>query len=170
MSGNVFAASSAFTGSGSQFGSTDVERPRALLLAHAWLMILAWSVFAPFGVITARFLKNKLGDKWFPIHKIFLGAGTMVFSIVALILVVVRMVDADATHFDPSRYATGVGGAHVIMGIIIIALMLFQIVGGVLIDKWFDPARTKVPVSDMIHWWLGRTLLLAGIHTFSPAF
>jgi hypothetical protein len=38
-----------------------------------------------------------------------------------------------------------------------------QGIGGFVIDKYFDPARTEVPISDKVHWWLGRTLLLAGI-------
>lgn len=83
-------------------------------------------------------------------------------SLVGFSVVIVRMQESGSDHFSPSNYVSGVGGAHVIIGIIIVILTILQVIGGILIDKWFDPNRTEVPFSDKLHWWLGRILLLTG--------
>jgi protein-S-isoprenylcysteine O-methyltransferase Ste14 len=42
-------------------------------------------------------------------------------------------------------------------------ILSLQLIGGVVIDKLFDPSRTKTPLTDKLHWWGGRLSVLGGI-------
>jgi hypothetical protein len=49
------------------------------------------------------------------------------------------------------------------LGLIVWILALMQSVLGVFINKWFDPLRSTTPLSDKLHWWLGRSLIVGAI-------
>ena len=55
-----------------------------------------------------------------------------------------------STHFDPSNYSSVIGDIHVIAGLIILIMMVLQIIGGIVIDRMYDPARTSIPILDKV--------------------
>jgi len=157
-SGNLLASSAAFTGQSSAFNEkSSLFSSETMVKIHGWTMIVAWLILAPVAIASARFFKGLLGDKWFKIHWILLGAA-MVLTIVGFSFIVARVNRSGQSHFSPSNYNTAVGGIHVIAGLIIFILTVIQVVSGYLIDKWFNPSRKSIPISDKFHWWLGRSL------------
>jgi hypothetical protein len=71
--------------------------------------------------------------------------------------------DGPDDHFSPSTYKDSVGGAHIIVGLIVMIVLVLQLVSGFVIDKMFDPKRVKTPFMDKLHWWAGRFVVLGGI-------
>ncbi|KAI8812800.1 hypothetical protein BJ742DRAFT_767925 [Cladochytrium replicatum] len=135
-----------------------------LLVAHGWLMALAWGVFAPSAVIVARYFKPKLGVWWFRIHYILFTL-VVLFTFIALGLIYVYTESSGGEQFsvsDPLK------GTHVVLGMLLICAAPLQAVLGIVIDKLFDPARSAIPIRDKIHWWVGRSALLLGFAVVVP--
>lgn len=139
------------SGSNQAFVSSSPEVYKQVLLAHGILFFIAWGL-APFaGIFIARYLKNRLGPVWFTLHQgLFVGV-TGLLSVISFILIVLYKRPA---HFDST---------HTIIGLVVVIALIAQIALGYLINALFDPLRKSVPISDKIHWWLGRSLFVLGI-------
>ncbi|RKP03056.1 hypothetical protein CXG81DRAFT_17318 [Caulochytrium protostelioides] len=136
----------------------DTAASRALVRAHGVLMVLAWLVAGPLGILVARFFKKKLGIWWFRIHAGLMVVGALCGTIVGFILVYVAVNKGHGNHMS-----TKVQGLHGIFGILVLVLTVIQTILGVVIDKLFDFRRKKVPWHDVLHWWLGRCIVVIGI-------
>ncbi|KAI9172972.1 hypothetical protein H9P43_007103 [Blastocladiella emersonii ATCC 22665] len=125
------------------------ELRHTAVLVHGILMAVAWSVISFTAIFFARFMKGKLPSKWFPIHRaLFLLA--IVMTIVAFGLVV-------GTNSSGDHFTT----THGLIGFLVFIASLLQLILGFVIDKLFDPARTKVPFHDKLHWIAGYFLAVA---------
>ena len=125
---------------------------------HGILFFVGWAVVAPIATFIARFLKAKLGHKWYFLHRGLMGGVLSVLVIIAFALGVAAVSQRQSPHFD---------GGHQILGLLIFILIWFQAVLGAIINRLWRPERTKVPIHDKVHWWLGRILILAGTNTLS---
>ncbi|KAJ0874374.1 putative DOMON domain, cytochrome b561/ferric reductase transmembrane [Helianthus annuus] len=51
------------------YGSAEVKEDlRPVLAVHGFMMLLAWGMFLPCGILAARYMKHVAGDVWFKIH------------------------------------------------------------------------------------------------------
>ncbi|KAI9218776.1 hypothetical protein BC828DRAFT_407290, partial [Blastocladiella britannica] len=101
-------------------------------------------------IFTARFLKTRIPQQWFSIHRaLFLGV--LVLTIAGFVTAFLY-VDGGA-HFD---------SLHAIIGLAMLSATVLQVVLGFVIDKMFDPTRNTAPIRDKAHWALGYFLLVAG--------
>ncbi|KAI9222027.1 hypothetical protein BC828DRAFT_379482 [Blastocladiella britannica] len=131
---------------GTSSGSSSF-RPTAILL-HGLFMAISWSFLSLTSSFVARYLKQRLGAKWFPIHRV---AAMAIFALtIAGFLLIYLTTDGD--HFD---------SLHAIIGLLVFIGMFVQIALGVYIHKSFDPARKEVPVHDKAHWVFGYVLVAA---------
>jgi hypothetical protein len=85
--------------------------------AHIALMLVAWNLLPLPIVMLARFFKP-IGHVWFVLHR-GMAIGVVALSIVALTLAVLH-------HELGQRIATHFQSAHAIVGIIVVALSIFQ--------------------------------------------
>ncbi|KAJ3385622.1 hypothetical protein HDU84_002105 [Entophlyctis sp. JEL0112] len=65
---------------------------------------------------------------------------------------------AEGDHFDVAA-----NGAHVAIGPVVLALMIFQMTTGYIINHLYVPTRTAVPWWDQAHHWTGRILFLLAL-------
>lgn len=49
------------------------------------------------------------------------------------------------------------------IGLALLILCSFQVVGGFVIDRLFNPNRTSIPWWDKAHWWMGRLTVVAAL-------
>ncbi|KAJ3078940.1 hypothetical protein HDU99_000304 [Rhizoclosmatium hyalinum] len=121
----------------------------AMIKAHGSLMFLAWGVFAPSGIVCARYYKfTEHGAKrWFPLHMFFFVSCFV--CTVASFVIVYKATGED--HFDYSQ-----NGLHVVLGLAVVVLVFKQLASGFIINKLFNPSRTAVPWWDQLHHWIGR--------------
>ena len=99
-----------------------------LLSWHARLMVLGWAVLVPLGILIARYFKitprqdwpNELDNRfWWRSHLVLQGLG------LALTLVALLFILNAPRHADQS-------GPHLLFGWSIVAIGLFQLLGGLL--------------------------------------
>jgi hypothetical protein len=76
------------------------------------MMLLAWLMFAPFGILVSRFFKEEWPTRWFNAHR---GLQS-----VALILTIVAAAIELHKHGVPSK-------PHAIIGVIILAMICAQV-------------------------------------------
>lgn len=117
-------------------------------LSHGVILFFGWNLFPFLGILAAGPLRPKLGALWFKIHVSLLG---FISPLVVVVGVALAIVGKSSNHF---------GTIHEILGLIVIIITLIQIILGVVIDKLWNPQRTKVPWYDQLHWHLGRLLFL----------
>lgn len=133
--------------SDSEVGESNVR------VVHGVLMFLAWGLLAPAAIFIARHTKSALGIWWFRSH-VGLFLVTLIFMIIAFSLILV-----DGGTVD--------GSVHGIFGVIVFSLALAQACLGVVIHFNYRPDRAQVPLIDKIHWWVGRSLLVAALVTMA---
>lgn len=143
--------------------STVVSTPgENLRIAHGSLMAIAFGIFMVFGVVVAVAVpKNQAW--WFPAHWASQGFASLLV-IISFIIILVYYSQGGIAHFT---LATPTQGAHGIIGIIVISLVVFQVILGVVADrvwqaeykKTHEYPSTKV-FPDVFHWWTGRGILL----------
>jgi hypothetical protein len=120
-------------------------------LVHGIMMLLAWLALATPSMFIARFLKD-LGRPWYVLHRGMLSA-VLLLTVVAFAIITAERVINGANYTSPHSY----------IGVIITILTIAQVVLGVAANRLWSPDRSGTPVfPDMVHWWLGRTLLVAG--------
>jgi hypothetical protein len=123
----------------------------SLQIAHGVLMLLAWVALATPSMFIARFLKD-LGRPWYLLHRALLNI-VLLFTLVGFVLITIERAIVKGNYGTPHSY----------IGIVIVIMTIVQVVFGVLANRLWSPAREGTPVyPDMIHWWLGRALLLGG--------
>ncbi|KAL7752422.1 hypothetical protein RI367_001956 [Sorochytrium milnesiophthora] len=133
-------------GSGSNGGDdTSSMRTRAVLI-HAVCMAIAWTVLPYAAIFVARFLKARLGHRWFVTH-------ASLFSLVAVLSTI-------AFSFIVATSDTNWDSLHAIFGLILFSVMWCQVVLGVVIDRLWYPDRMRTPWWDKLHWVLGYSLAI----------
>ncbi|KAL1920257.1 uncharacterized protein VTP21DRAFT_1403 [Calcarisporiella thermophila] len=136
---------------GTPVKSRELFQLGGIVFAHGILMSLIWLVFMPLSVFTARYLRNYLGPWWFPVHwGVAAGAGIFL-SFVGFAL---AYIGNHGGHFNTP---------HKFSGILFLCLCLLQGISGVMIDRMYDPYRTKVPPRDHIHRWFGIAISLFAV-------
>jgi hypothetical protein len=132
-------------------GGSGGNAGASLQIAHGVLMLLAWVALATPSMFIARFLKD-LGRPWYVLHRALLNI-VLLFTLVAFVLITIERALVKGNYGSPHSY----------IGIVVVIMTIVQVVFGVLSNRLWSPERVGTPVyPDMIHWWLGRALLLAG--------
>jgi heme/copper-type cytochrome/quinol oxidase subunit 1 len=113
-------------------------------------MIVAWTFVAPAGIAVTRYFKGNMSKHWF---KLYMFGGVTILLIAGVAIVWLGVEEVYSTHFDPANYEDVVGDIHVVVGLIVLIMMFLQVVGGIAIDRMYDPKRTSIPFMDKLHWW-----------------
>jgi len=120
--------------------------------AHAIIMLLAWGLCLPVGLLAARYLRSFPNALWFKIHRPLQYVGTFLGFIG--IIIGYSMVTAQFVH-----------SAHATIGTIIMVFSFFQV-----LVAFFRPHKDPDhPVSnkriafELFHHWNGRGLVLLAI-------
>ncbi|KAJ1561716.1 hypothetical protein HK096_003591 [Nowakowskiella sp. JEL0078] len=137
-------------------GDVGVSWETMVHIVHGAFMFFAWGICAPVAVVVARYFKVMLGLWWFRVH-VIVASLTLILTIAGL--VVIKLV----TGTISIEVVQGLGGAHSILGVLVIILVVVQSILGVAIDFMFDSERTGIPLRDKSHWWIGRTLVIGSI-------
>lgn len=123
----------------------------ALVLLHGLLMLVAWVAMSAVATFIARYLKD-LGHPWYLMHRGMMTI-VVVFTFISFILITIH-VGADGVHY---------GSPHAVIGVLVIMFSIVQPLIGILSNRWWSPSRNGTPVfPDVIHWWLGRLVILLG--------
>lgn len=96
-------------------------------------------------------MKLAIGKHWFTLHVLFMIVGTAIASLFGVFYIYGYK---QSDHFN---------NVHAKLGISITAVLIFQILLGIKIHYNFDPKRTRIPVSSIIHWWVGRIVFIAAL-------
>ncbi|SCZ89097.1 BZ3500_MvSof-1268-A1-R1_Chr1-1g00953 [Microbotryum saponariae] len=132
-----------------------------LIMAHANLAIVVWTLVAPIGILVPRFCRAH--PKWFGYHATFQGWIVFPFTIV---IVVFGML---AGH-PPTDTMTR---THQLMGLTLGALLLLQVTLGLLARRTLPPVETSAAhyggtkvftrsLPQVIHMVMGVSILLLG--------
>lgn len=125
--------------------------PAFYLLGHAGLMILAWALLVPYAISQAVLYKKTGEPEWFTAHQ-YANSAAVFFTIIAFILMLALGPGIEGLT----------GTLHAIIGLVVIALSLVQVLSGML-----RPHVEEVKDSSRLWWefghqWTGRiTYLLA---------
>jgi len=136
-------------------GVSSVSLVNDYHVAHAVLMLLSWGVAMPLGMLIARFTKHfqaTPGKKpfWFTWH-IRIQIGSLVVALIAFILALVKLENGiPVTH------------AHGVLGVVVMALGLFQPLNAALRPA---PTADKRVYWNWIHWGTGRGVLVLVVPT-----
>jgi len=119
--------------------------------AHAIIMLFAWGLLLPFGMLWARYTRN-LGDLiWFKVHRVTQYSG-FVIALAGIILAYIMV--------DPSFHFRVV--AHATIGTVMLILMVGQVIGA-----FFRPHPKPVTSAriafEIGHHWNGRVLVLLSV-------
>lgn len=131
-----------------------LTKQRAIWI-HGSVMWTAWILAPLCGVFTARFLKARLGLKWYYIHQSFMGGVLAVGSIVGVTMV--YLVKA-GNQFEG---ATVVQDVHYKLGLALVIVVWIQVLLGYASNRYFDKERKYVDTTHTVHRWFGRLLLLS---------
>lgn len=103
---------------------------------------------------------------WFPAHWI-IQAFAGLLMMIAFFVIIAYYQNTAAVHF---RTNSRTMGAHAILGIITICFVIMQIVLGIVADRVWHSEHKKTGAfpepkafPDMLHWWLGRSILVLAI-------
>ncbi|KAJ3059027.1 hypothetical protein HDU98_004954 [Podochytrium sp. JEL0797] len=141
----------------SQTVAADEEysyRTARLLVAHGLFMFIGWGILVPTGIFVARYLKKILGRYWYAAHAgIMFGLGGCI--IIALICVELTVAKGEDRFFTST---------HGIIGTLL-ALVFYptQLALGFVCKKLFTARRTRIPMLDKAHWWMGRLVALLAV-------
>lgn len=147
----------------SNFG--DNLAKNAYIRTHATLVIVAWIVFASLGMFTSRYMKNQWKESgtcfgkpyWFQIHRYSMA---LVF-VLTLVAVLVIFAYKKWTFIVPTADARSI---HPTLGLTVCALLLANLLAGLLRPNIYSPYRTYFWV---VHAVLGHTShLLAAVTMF----
>ncbi|KAJ3138819.1 hypothetical protein HK100_012148 [Physocladia obscura] len=139
---------------GHDYASTATSLHIDLVLLHAGLMFVAWSIIPAFAIFIARYLKVHLANNsWFVLHLAFFLGGVSLFAIGGLVAVEMHLV-AGSPRFSSSSHA-------IIGALLVFGLYPLQLIFGFLANALFVPTRSTAPIwPDRVHWWLGRAMMV----------
>ncbi|OAY27468.1 cytochrome b561, DM13 and DOMON domain-containing protein At5g54830 [Manihot esculenta] len=135
-------------------GSAEAEQDlRPVLAVHGFMMLLAWGILLPCGILAARYLKHVKGDGWYLIH-VYLQYSGLAIVLLGLIFAV-----AELRGFY-------VSSLHVKFGLTAIFLACAQPVNASMRPK--RPANgeevsSKRLIWEYLHIIVGRGALIVGI-------
>ena len=131
------------------------------LIAHGALMLVAWIVLVPLGIIMAKFWK-RLGHKWYLAHAGIQSFACLLTLASFILIIVIKSPDGHA-FFDAST--NPVAFTHAIFGVLVTVIgAVFQPVIGKIADSMWKADRTEVPVwPDKVHWYTGRVVSLLAL-------
>ncbi|KAJ1018537.1 hypothetical protein NDA16_004819 [Ustilago loliicola] len=117
------------TGSQNQ-SSRILNRRNNIIIAHMVMMIIAWFLLVPAGILIGRY--GRTFFKWFPVHRAVMGAAFL-FVLLGFIIIVAQTSSGDE-HFSSTHAKTGLA---------IIIIMVLQGVLGLVGHKTkrFNPSR-----------------------------
>lgn len=121
-------------------------------LAHVVPMVIAWGILIPLSILCVK--KRDKWKKWFVYH--------VVFVTMALVLSCVSTVYG-VNAIDKKPHVHHFSSHHHIIGTIACGLILLQFALGVFIHFTYNPARVKIPIRDLVHWWFGRITLITAL-------
>ena len=148
---NLFETS----GQGQSNGESDGDNDTAAKIAHGIFMFAAWGIVVPLAIFMARYMKNKLHVQWFPWHRNAI-IGAVLSTIIGFVIIVAVQGFADISS-----------SSHGIMGVVLVIMMLLQSGLGKYIDMQFNPNRTKIPLHDKAHWYLGWSVWIFALVTMA---
>lgn len=112
-------------------GTAEATDAPAAVRAHAILMTLGLGIMLPVGVAVARYSKKGGSTAWFQIHRALQSVGTL-FAFIAVGVIIDHAESVGTDHFSHT---------HGLIGIIIVALCLVQVLGGALRPHIGTPMR-----------------------------
>ena len=148
------AGASTLAGSRVNLASTS-----GMAIAHGALMVIAWAAVLLAGALVARYVP-KSKEKWFPAHWILQSAGAVLAAVAAVLIFAFV---SSVGHAHISLYTVS-RGAHQILGLVLIILMVASVALGVVSHCMYNPSRSGVPAfPDKVHWWVARGALVLGL-------
>ncbi|KAJ3247478.1 hypothetical protein HDU78_004183 [Chytriomyces hyalinus] len=133
----------------------DSESSKTLKLAHGLAMFFAWGVFPFIFIFVARYLKHRLGRKWYWIHLAGMLYGVCGLTAAGLVFIELT-VETGVNRFTEA-------GVHGFLGIAICFVLLpLQCLMGFLSNAFFKTDRKTIPWWDKVHWWTGRIVVMLG--------
>jgi hypothetical protein len=99
----------------------EAKTKQSLQIAHGALMVAAFGVLLPSGVVIARYTKTLFGDSWFVVHMVVQLAGYFI----GFAAFVIGLYMVDRSHFDTKAHAQ-LGLAVIVAGVIQVALGFFR--------------------------------------------
>lgn len=144
-------------------GSSTIS---ASVIAHAALMGIAWAASATVAMFIATFVPKSY-KWWFPVH-LSAAAAAAVLTVAAFGVIVAYVENSSRSHFI-ARTVSPTAGAHGVIGVIVLCLVLIQIVLGIISDQQWRSEFAKKGVApektvvDRLHWWSGRLLFLLAL-------
>ena len=137
-----------------------------IVVSHAVFMGVGWGIFAPTGVIAARFWKNTSPTRWRLIHWAC-GSGTFIFSLVgfglsiAYVELTAENSNIIAKHFFNKAAGEELKAAHGIAGFILIMFLFMQVgVGYFLRTKEKENSLDQEPLKNIMHKFFGKFFVL----------
>jgi len=140
---------------GGNMGSDDSHEGRGgdSARAHGALMVIAWAVLVPAGLLAARhralFKDTAETKRWFKTHA-GLQFAAIVFTTISLYIIVSR----GGLDVDDWR---GLMRAHGGIGITLIVLLLLHLLGTALRPQ---PSAPRRPMWNILHHWNGRIMFI----------
>jgi hypothetical protein len=136
----------AATSSPADSGGSSDGKLSNVILAHIFLMGIAWLLLAPLAIFLMRHLK-RYEPVTFQAHRGFMSA-LLVVVLIAYILGAVQ-----------GRPSSGLMTAHLVFGTLVLGLAVGQVLMGALRPDKGAPTRARF---NLFHWWGGRaTVALA---------
>lgn len=161
------SSSSSGSGTGGQGGQQRsnrvLNRNNNLIIAHMVMMIVAWFILVPAGILIGRF--GRTLAKWFPVHR-SIQIAAFLFVLFGFVLIVVEV--GSGSHFDSTHAKTGLAifiimfvqlalGAvghrtkrfhvsrivHVVIGLTITMVAIWNATTGLSLWQWGAPAYSR---------------------------
>lgn len=108
-----------------------LNRSNKLIIAHMVMMIVAWFILVPAGILIARY--GRTFFKWFPYHR-GIQIAAFVLVLIGFILIVVEVAQGGGGHFN---------NTHSQAGLAVFIIMIVQIILGAVGHRFkrFNPTR-----------------------------
>ncbi|KAJ3330321.1 hypothetical protein HDU76_005961 [Blyttiomyces sp. JEL0837] len=135
-----------------------------MVRAHGVLMIIAWLILCPGGIVVARYFKEtelwpESGVTWLRLHVGFMFGGCCLIGLIGFLLVVGACVGTARNQFNVSSR-----GIHVVLGLLIFILIIIQGLLRFVAERFYSYCRKKTDMSwEMVHRTLGYSIFLAAL-------
>ena len=127
-------------------GSLNAQQATRWLHIHGYLILASTFLIFPLSIIVVRL--GSRWDLWAPTHIILATLGV---SITAASIGFAIVGSQHVGHFST---------AHQKISILPLVFVLLSVLQGLVISITWRPFRTRTPMRDRAHWWLGRLTLL----------
>eukprot|EP00195_Chlamydomonas_chlamydogama_P003491 CAMPEP_0202918746 /NCGR_PEP_ID=MMETSP1392-20130828/74186_1 /ASSEMBLY_ACC=CAM_ASM_000868 /TAXON_ID=225041 /ORGANISM="Chlamydomonas chlamydogama, Strain SAG 11-48b" /LENGTH=405 /DNA_ID=CAMNT_0049611893 /DNA_START=322 /DNA_END=1536 /DNA_ORIENTATION=- len=131
--------------------------------AHGILMILAWVVLLPSGVLFARhraLIGYPLSSRWFFWHRLLQLSGLACFTVAFILIFTAFGEHGEEAEEDEGDVAGDLTKAHGPIGITVACLAGLQLVLAFIRPKPDAPRRQ---IWNLQHWWTGRVAVILAI-------